>query len=130
MRDVPDPELAGPAPRVRVRRVSAQTAQDRRRRLVTWGLSLTIGVMLINAVVGEDGYLASVAAHREEQALLREVATVRLDNLDLQQQRVWLDRDPAAVEEAARRQLNFIHPGETLIIVRPAEAAPAPTPAR
>jgi cell division protein FtsB len=130
MIDTPDVAPAGPAPRVRKRRVSAQTTRERRRRLVTWGLSLTIGVLLINAFVGEDGYLASVAAAREEADLRGQVATIRYDNADLQQRRILLDKDPAAVEEAARKQLNFIHPGETLIIVQPPAPAPAPDGSR
>jgi cell division protein FtsB len=130
MTDAQEVEISAPAGRTRPRRVSAQTSRERRRRLVTWGLSLTIGVLLTNAFVGESGYLASLAAGREEQALKTELTEIRLENHHLQQQRIWLDSDPRAVEEAARRQLNFIRPGETLIIVNPADAAPSPSPAR
>ena len=79
MSDAPELEFSAPARRTRPRRASAQTTGERRRRLVTWGLSLTIGVLLTNAFVGESGYLASLAAGREEQTLKTDVTELKTD---------------------------------------------------
>ena len=104
-------------PRVR-RRLSAQEVRDRRRRVVTWALSILLGVLLVNAFVGESGYLANLQAAREQAALEGEVARLRLWNQALQEQGRRLQTDPAAIEDAARRELGMIRPGETLIILR------------
>jgi cell division protein FtsB len=119
---------APPAPRLRARRVNAQATRDRRRRLVTWGLSVTLGVLAVSAVVGDSGYLASLRARREQRALLAEVASVRQENERLRDQRVRITSDPGALEEEARRQLQFIRDGETLVIIRETvPSTPAPT---
>ena len=116
-----------PAPRLRARRVDAQVARDRRQRLVTWGLSVTLGVLLISALVGDTGYLAMLRTEREVARATADLARQRLENQRLQLESRRLARDEAAVEEEARRQLGFIKPGETLVIVRPpAPAAPPP----
>jgi cell division protein FtsB len=130
MSDAPEIEAGAPGRRSRPRRVSVQTTRERRRRIFTWVLSLTIGVLLVNAVVGEDGYMASLAVNREQHMLEAEVARTRRENVDLQQRRIRVEQDTRAVEEEARRQLNFIRPGETLIIVQPSAPAPAPVPSR
>jgi cell division protein FtsB len=126
-----DPGSASARRRVR-RRLSAQELRDRRRRVVTWTLSITLGVLFVNALVGESGYLANLQGRRDEAALTAVVARIRLENQSLQRDIRRLQDDPAAIEEAARRVLGFVRPGETLVILRdvpPAEPAPAP-PAR
>jgi len=114
-------------PRVR-RRLSAQETRDRRRRVVTWALSILLGVLLVNAFVGESGYLANLQAAREQAALEGKVARLRLWNQALQEQGRRLQTDPAAIEDAARRDLGMIRPGETLIILRD-EPGTGPAPA-
>ena len=121
-----DPGLVAARRRVR-RRLSAQELRDRRRRIVTWTLSITLGVLLVNAIVGESGYLANVQGSRDEAELKAVVSRLRLDNQALQREMRRLENDPAAVEEAARRDLGFVRPGETLVILRDAPSvAPAP----
>jgi cell division protein FtsB len=120
-----DAGVAPARPRVR-RRLSAQEARDRRRRVVTWALSIMLGVLLVNAFVGESGYLANLQAQRDEAALRASVARLRYENQSLQEQSRRLREDPTAIEEAARRDLGMIRPGETLIILRDATGtAPA-----
>jgi cell division protein FtsB len=106
-------------PKVR-RRLSAQEVRDRRRRVVTWALSIMLGVLLVNAFVGESGYLANLQAQREEAVLRDRVRRVRLENESLKQQGRRLQTDPTAIEEAARRDLGMVRPGETLVILRDA----------
>jgi cell division protein FtsB len=104
--------------------------RERYRRLATWVFSLFFGVLLVNSLVGENGYLASIRAGREAAALHAEVARIRLENQELQRQGRRLQEDPAAVEEAARRDLGFIRPGETVIVIRDLPAADTARPAR
>jgi len=84
---------------------------------------------MVNAVIGENGYLATVRARRTTAALQADIARVRLENQRLLDQARRLKSDPAALEEEARKDLGLIRPGETLIILRDAApAAPAATP--
>lgn len=111
------------APRARRRLKSAQDVRDHRRRILTWLLSAGLGVLLVNAIVGENGYLATVGADQEKRRIEAALARVRLQNEALLEESRRLRSDPDALEEAARRGLSLMKPGETLVIVRPAPAA-------
>lgn len=113
----------------RVRRRPAEEVRQRRQRAFSWALWAILGILLINALVGEDGYLAAIRVQQEEAALTSELAQVRLDSWRLQQERERLDKDPAAVEEAARR-LGMIRDGEIVATVRNAEPPVSLTPSR
>jgi cell division protein FtsB len=125
---LPDPTAPDAATRGRRRLRSAQEVRDRRRRLITMGLVVALGALLVNAVVGENGYLATRRARQEYDAARAELARIRIENQTVQQESRRLQRDPAAVEEQARRDLGFARPGETLIVLRDAKPAPAPAP--
>jgi cell division protein FtsB len=110
------------SPRAR-RRLTAQETRVRHRRVAMWTLSLMLGALLVNAVVGENGYLATVRAAREEAALRTTVAQLRLENQHLQAEGRRLQTDPTAVEEVARRELGMVRSGETMIVIRDATSA-------
>jgi cell division protein FtsB len=132
MHEAPHPPVSPPPPvshRMRLR-LTAQDTRERRRRLVTWGLSLTLAALLVNALVGENGYLASKRAEREEATLKAEVARLRLENQRLQAQRERLETDPAAVEDVARRTLGMVRPGETMVVIHDAAPTPVPPPVK
>ncbi len=114
-----------PTPTIRRRR-SSQERQERRRRLLTWVLSAVLCILLVNALIGDNGYLATVFASREQAALQAEVARLRLENQRLQQESRRLQDDPAALEETARRELGLIRPGETLVILHDSQTPFAP----
>lgn len=99
------------------RRLTAEEVRRRRSRWVAWGVWTTFAVILINGIVGENGYLATIRAEREANALRNEVARYRLENQRLREDRIRLQTDPAATEEAARRQ-GMIRDGETLVTIR------------
>jgi cell division protein FtsB len=103
------------------RRLTAQETRDRRRRILTWALSLTLGALLVNALVGENGYLATMRAARDIAVLQGQVARIRVENQRLQQESRRLQDDPTAVEEAARRTLGMVRPGETMVVLRDAQ---------
>ena len=111
---------AGARPtRQRKRPRSAQEVRDRRRRILTWVLSTGLGALMVNSIVGENGYLATVRVEREQRVLLADVARLRIENQSLLDQSRRLQSDPDALEETARRELSLMKPGETLIIVKP-----------
>jgi cell division protein FtsB len=110
------------------KRASAAGQRERRRRAITWTLSVVLGALLVNAVVGDGGYLATLRASREAAELTAEVTAIRLENQQLLAQGRRLQTDPATVEEAARRDLGMVKPGETLIVIHDAvTAAPPPS---
>jgi cell division protein FtsB len=121
--DDPPPATA----RARRRLRTAEETRERRRRHVTIGLSLALSALLVNSIVGENGYLATVRYRAEEAELASAVARLRRQNQALQEERRRLVEDPAALEEVARRSLGFIRPGETLLIVRPLPSDSSPS---
>jgi cell division protein FtsB len=125
MTDTPDvpaePQSAMPR-RSRRRPRTLHESRVRRRRLVTWALLVGSAILMVNALVGENGYLATVRARRDYEALLASAAKLRLENARLTDEIVGLKADPATLEDAARRQLGLARPGETLVIIRDAPA--------
>ena len=117
--DSADGQPTPATPRTRRRLRTAEQTRERRRWRITIGLSLALTALLVNSIVGENGYLANVR-HRAEQAQLEAVVgRLRLENQRLQQERRRLVEDPSALEETARAKLGLIRPGETLLIVQP-----------
>jgi cell division protein FtsB len=101
--------------------------RGRRRRTFTWVLLGGVAVLLVNAIVGENGYLATLRLKRDEVRLANAVASVRLENQRLRDERERLENDPGTVEQTIREQLGFIRPGEMTVIVHETPAlSPAP----
>lgn len=107
---------------------SAYEQRQRRRRLISYGLFGFSLVLMVNALVGEHGYLATLRAGHDYRALRQDLENRRAENQELLQQIRRIRTDPAALEEAAREKLGLIKPGETLYILKdrvPADAPPA-----
>ena len=121
---------ATPEPRTprRRRRQTADDVRSGRRSLAMWGLSILFGALAVSSVIGENGYLATLRAEKEQRQLEVSLAGLREENRRLQTEAARLREEPAALEEAARRDLGFVKPGETLVILR--DTRPAPPPAR
>jgi cell division protein FtsB len=126
----PDEAPAAPASSSRRRPRGAQELRDRRRRYAVVGLSVALTILVVNALVGENGYLATVRVRAEQAELEAVVAQLRIENQRLQQDRERLLTDPSALEETARQSLGLIKPGETLVIVRDAVPAGPPSPSK
>jgi cell division protein FtsB len=131
MSDDPPGQAEAPAapPRLRPRRPlqSAQQLRERRRRLA---LSTVFGlafVLMVNALLGENGYVATVRAEREYAAAQARLGAARRVNDALLAEIRRLRETRGALEEAARR-LGMIYPGETLIVVKDARPAAGPDP--
>ena len=83
-------------------------------------------VLMVNALVGENGYLATLQARSERDKLLDQIARMRIKNQQMRDEIHEIRTNPKALEEAARRELNMMKPGETMIILK--DANPARTP--
>lgn len=121
--ETPEPPDTPPAtaPRSRGRkrlRPSAPEVRDRRRRWLRYGLLIVSGVLMVNALFGERGYLATIQARQEQEKLEAGLHALRVENANLAEDARRIKQDPQALEEAARRDLGLIRPGETLITIR------------
>jgi len=127
--DVSTPEPPA-MPAVRPRRTlrAVHEVRERRRRLVTWGLLLGSFILIVNALFGEHGYLAAMHARQEYGTLSDAVARMSEENQRYVDQIRGIKSDPAMLEDAARRELGLIKPGETIIIIRDARPASVPAP--
>jgi len=103
------------------------------RYWVQYAVIFVTFLLVVNAVFGERGLLATLRIKKQYAEISRSVAAIRAENARLLETVRRLQSDPAAVEEAARRDLGLMDPDEVLVIIRdveptgqPAETAPAP----
>ena len=82
-------------------------------------------VLVVDALVGERGLLASRRADRQYEEVAASTARQLAENDRLRQEKRRLEEDPAAIEEVARRELGLIRPGEKLFIIKDVTAPPA-----
>ena len=98
--------------------------RQHRRRVLTYSLLGAAVVLMVNALVGDNGYLAGLRARREYDKAMAGLTRLQLENAQLKEQARRLREDPTAIEEAARRDLGLIRPGETLVIIHDTPDAP------
>lgn len=82
-------------------------------------------MVLVDALVGENGLLETVKTRETHRGLEQSIARLRQDNARLRQEAALLLDDPATIEAHARRDLGLIRRGETLFIIR--DVPPAAT---
>ncbi len=93
--------------------------QRRRRSRVVRYVVLAVGcVLIIDALVGDRGFLAMLKARQQYRTLETSLAQSRAENAHLRDQARELREDPQAIEEIARRELGLIRPGEKLFIIK------------
>ena len=105
------------------RRLVGIEARQRQQKMLRYVLLFVSAAFMVNALVGDNGLLATVKARRQYEALQREVNALREEN---QREKIEMDRlknDPTAIEDEARKDLGLIRPGETLVIVKDAPPA-------
>lgn len=91
----------------------------RRRSRVVRYVVLAVGcVLIVDALVGDRGFLAMLKARQQYRSLEASLAQSRADNARLREEARQLREDPRAVEEIARRELGLIRPGEKLFIIK------------
>ena len=92
---------------------------SRRGSAVTAVLLFLALVLVVDGVAGERGWVANRRGQQRLDQAQTELDQVRRENQDLRDLAKRLkDRDPATIEELARRGRGFIRPGEKLFIIR------------
>jgi len=103
-------------------RQAAKNQPDQRaqrgRRILTGIFFFVACVLVVDALVGDQGLVATIRARKQYDELGSELARLRSENAGLREEARRLREDPAAIEEIARRELGLMSPGETLFIVR------------
>jgi cell division protein FtsB len=90
----------------------------RTRRIVHLLLLFFAGVIVVDAMVGDQGLLAMLRARQQHDVLAAAIASQRAENARLRDQVRRLTEDPATIEEIARRELGLIRPGEKVFIIK------------
>jgi cell division protein FtsB len=92
--------------------------QRRWRRIASALFLLVVCVLVVEALVGDQGLVATMRARKQYDHLAADLARLRAENSWLREEARRLREDPAAIEELARRELGLISPGEKLFIIR------------
>jgi cell division protein FtsB len=92
--------------------------RTRTRRIVHLLLLMVAVVVLVDAVVGEGGVVVRQRRRKEYNQLVNDLERLKSANDLMREQNRRLRDDPAALEEAARRDLGLIKRGETVFIVK------------
>jgi len=90
----------------------------RTRQIVHLLLLFVAVVIIVDALVGDRGVLATLRARKEYDELSQAIDRQRAENARLWDEVRRLREDPSTIEEIARRELGLIRPGEKLFIVR------------
>lgn len=81
---------------------------------------------MVDALVGERGFLATRRANRRYDELSAALTKQRGENGRLTEELRRLRDDPDAIEELARRELGLIRPGEKVFIVKDLKSPTTP----
>ncbi|MBL8142838.1 MAG: septum formation initiator family protein [Acidobacteria bacterium] len=128
----PDTNAEAPA-----RRARGVALPGQRRPWNHWLIGFCAAALLLNALIGQDGYFETRRLARQVREEQETLDRQRARNRALQALGQSLASDPAAIEDAARRQLGLVKEGEVLFIItdtpaakplQPAPGTPTPPP--
>ena len=123
MPSTPDPAILrsarpdGIAP-LRKKRVQPAPAAPRWRRALNFLLIFATVVLLVDALVGEKGFVETMRARRQSGDVEASVGLLRDENASLLERARRLREDRTTIESVAREELGLIRPGEVLVILR------------
>jgi cell division protein FtsB len=95
-----------------------------RSRLLQYGLAFVTILLVVDALVGDKGFLDTLRARRQYRDVTATLAQKRQENARLREEIRRLREDPARIEAVAREELGLMREGEVLFIVHD-EKAPA-----
>ncbi len=98
------------------------------RRLLSAALAAVVCMILVNALLGNRGLVATIRAREQYRQLAANLERLRNENARLREQVQHLREDPSTVEAIARRDLGLMSPGEMLFIIRDIPQADAHPP--
>lgn len=125
MSDTPNDRRTAGGPRRSRPATPPRAPGSRVSRLIQIGLALAALTLVVESLFGARGLSAMMQARREYAVLANDLDRIRAENQRLQAEARRLREDPTAIEEAARRDLGFMAPGEKVFILH--DARPAPT---
>jgi cell division protein FtsB len=99
-------------------RVAPAPAPARRRRIVNAILAFAAVVLMVDALVGDRGFLDTLRARRQYRGVAASLDSLRRDNARLREEIRRLNEDPSAIEAIARQDLGLIRPGEVVFIIK------------
>ncbi|HEY6552518.1 MAG TPA: septum formation initiator family protein [Vicinamibacteria bacterium] len=97
-----------------------------RRRAATLASCIALAALVVATLFGDRGMLHLIAQKQRAESLAREIEELRAENQRLASEIVALKSDPDAIEHLAREQLGLARPGETVFLIREAEASQTP----
>lgn len=111
---------SGPEPlrRKRPQAPATTSVSPARRKALNILLAFAATVLLIDALVGDKGFLEGLRARRAYQETEATLNRYKRENARLMEDVRRFRENPAAIESLAREELGFIKPGETLFIIR------------
>ncbi len=89
-----------------------------RSRLLQYGLAFVTIVLVVDALVGDKGFLDTLRARRQYREVQAALAQKRQDNARLREEIRRLRDDPSRIEAVAREDLGLMREGELLFIVK------------
>ena len=96
-----------------------------RRKAALLASVIAIIALVVGSLFGDRGILQLMAQRQRALDLAREIEEIRAENLRLAAEIRALRTDPRAIERIAREQLGLARPGETVFLIRNADAPAA-----
>ena len=93
------------------------------RQTLNYLLVFATVVLVVDALVGERGLVATTRARRVSDELAAKVQRLRADNSRLRESARRLREDPTTIELKAREELGLIRAGEVLVVIKDLKAA-------
>jgi cell division protein FtsB len=88
------------------------------RRALNFLLVFATVVLLVDALVGERGLVATTRARRMADELADKVQRLRRENAALRESARRLKEDSTTIESVARKELGLIRPDEILVVIK------------
>lgn len=102
---------------LRRRRIAAPSPRRWRKGLNVLLLFVTV-VLVVDALIGENGFMDTLRVRRQSRELQQSVAGLKAENARLLEHARRLKDDPLTIESLARRELGLIREGEILFILK------------
>lgn len=99
-------------------RVPPPPAFPRWRSAVNYLLIFVTVVLIVDALIGEKGFMDTLRVRRQWLELARSVDDIRQENARLLELSRRLREDPATLESIAREEHGLIRPGEIMVILK------------
>ena len=93
-----------------------------RRKAALLASVIAIIALVVGSLFGDRGILQVMAQRQRALELAREIEGIRGENARLAAEIHALRTDPRAIERIAREQLGLARPGETVFLIRDADA--------